>query len=94
VGEAGAIGLTLREKAAVESSLSTSIYGTASEVRPQLERLAAVTGADELLITGGAFDVAAQVESDRLLAGIFFQDGDTAAEDSGITGRVGAGPVQ
>jgi luciferase family oxidoreductase group 1 len=67
-------GLTVREKEAVESSLSTSVYGTASEVRSQVEQLLAVSAADELLITGGAFDVAGQSESDRLLAGLFARD--------------------
>ena len=67
-------GLTVREKEAVERSLATSIYGTASEVRTQVQHLLAASGADELLITGGAFDVAAQGESDRILAGLFPQD--------------------
>jgi luciferase family oxidoreductase group 1 len=73
-------GLTPRETAAVENSLSTSIYGTATEVRHQLESLAEATGADELLVTGGAFDVAGQSESDRLLAGIFSLSGHTDTE--------------
>ncbi|MBE0010251.1 MULTISPECIES: MsnO8 family LLM class oxidoreductase [unclassified Arthrobacter] len=73
--------LTLREKEAVERSLSTSIYGTASEVWTQIQHLLATSGADELLITGGAFDVAAQAESDRLLAGIFLQDERRSLDD-------------
>ena len=68
VGGADMSRLTPREKSAVESSLSTSIYGTAAEVRHQLGSLAESTGADELLVTGGAFDLAGQSESDRLLA--------------------------
>ena len=79
--------LTPRESAAVESSLSTSIYGTAAEVRRQLESLFETTGADELLVTGGAFDVAGQSESDRLLAGIFSQGGHTYAESLSDAGR-------
>jgi len=63
--------LSVREKEAVRSSLSTSVYGTATEVLSQLGRLAAASRADELLVTGGAFDVEGQAESDRLLAGIF-----------------------
>lgn len=87
VGSAQGSGLTPRELAAVESSLSTSIYGTAAEVRRQLESLAETTGADELLVTGGAFDVAGQSESDRLLAGIFSQIGHMDAENFSDAGR-------
>ena len=75
VGPTGWDGLTHREKEAVESSLSNSLYGTASEVRSQVQHLLAASGANELLVTGGAFDVAAQAESDRLLAGLFPQEG-------------------
>ncbi|WP_091720685.1 MsnO8 family LLM class oxidoreductase [Pseudarthrobacter equi] len=74
VGPTEWAGLTLREKEAVESSLSTSLYGTASEVRTQVQHLLATSGADELLVTGGAFDVAAQEDSDRILARLFPQD--------------------
>ncbi|MDQ1622409.1 MAG: hypothetical protein QOH19_827 [Actinomycetota bacterium] len=81
VGPVEWAGLTLREKEAVESSLSTSLYGTASEVRPQVQRLLAASGANELLITGGAFDVAGQAESDRLLAGLFPQDERRSVDD-------------
>jgi luciferase family oxidoreductase group 1 len=79
VGPAELTGLTARESEAVESSLSNSVYGTRSEVRSQLERLIAASGADELLITGGAFNVAGQSESDRLLAGIFPVEGQVAS---------------
>ncbi len=74
VGPTEWAGLTVREKEAVERSLSTSLYGTASEVRTQVQHLLATSGADELLVTGGAFDVAAQAESDRILAGLFPQE--------------------
>ncbi|MET4096466.1 MsnO8 family LLM class oxidoreductase [Arthrobacter sp. UYCu712] len=74
VGPADLAALTVREREAVDASLSTSVYGTASEVQSQLEDLLASSGADELLVTGGASDVGAQSESDRLLAGLFGQD--------------------
>ncbi len=74
VGPAEWAGLTVREKEAVERNMATSIYGTASEARTQIQHLLAASGADELLVTGGAFDVAAQAESDRILAGLFPQD--------------------
>jgi luciferase family oxidoreductase group 1 len=81
VGPTEWAGLTHREKEAVESSLSTSLYGTASEVRTQVQRVLAASGADELLVTGGAFDVAAQAESDEILAGIFPQDERRSMDD-------------
>ncbi|MDP9986640.1 luciferase family oxidoreductase group 1 [Arthrobacter oryzae] len=74
VGPTEWAGLTVREKEAVERSLSTSLYGTAPEVRTQVQHLLTTSGADELLVTGGAFDVAAQAESDRILAGLFPQE--------------------
>lgn len=79
--------LSPRESTALESSLSTSIYGTAAEVRRQLESLAEATGADELLVTGGAFDVVGQSESDRLLAGIFSRSWHADAESLTDAGR-------
>jgi luciferase family oxidoreductase group 1 len=71
VGPADRARLAGRERDAVESTLSTSVYGTASAVRSRLEHLLEASGADELLITGGAFDVEGQLQSDRLLAGMF-----------------------
>ncbi|GEO95432.1 MsnO8 family LLM class oxidoreductase [Kocuria turfanensis] len=60
-----------RERRLVEESLAASVHGTAPEVRAGLERLVARTGADELLVTGGAYDLEAQAESDRRLAALF-----------------------
>ncbi|WP_251042422.1 MsnO8 family LLM class oxidoreductase [Arthrobacter sp. ISL-69] len=71
-------GLTARELEAVEGSLSNSVYGTPAEVRSQLERLFTASAADELMVTGGSFNVAGQSESDRLLAGIFPAEGQRA----------------
>ncbi|WP_081744624.1 MsnO8 family LLM class oxidoreductase [Arthrobacter sp. H14] len=51
---------TDRERSLVDDNLASSIYGTAQEVADQLENLIRFTGADELLVTGGAFDTAAQ----------------------------------
>lgn len=58
---------TDRERALIEDNLATAIYGTAQEVAEQLDRLIRFTGADELLVTGGAFDTAAQEKSDARL---------------------------
>ena len=52
----------------VRSSLADSIYGTPDSVRRRLAELLDATGANEVLATGGAFDVDGQRESDRLLA--------------------------
>lgn len=60
--------LPARARTVVEESLALSVHGTPADVAAGLERLVAHTGADELLATGGAFDVEAQAESDRLLA--------------------------
>ncbi|GAB3523036.1 MsnO8 family LLM class oxidoreductase [Arthrobacter monumenti] len=58
---------TDRERSLIEDNLAKAIYGTAQEVTEQLERLVRFTGADELLVTGGAFDTAAQEKSDARL---------------------------
>ncbi|MEX5303703.1 MsnO8 family LLM class oxidoreductase [Kocuria sabuli] len=63
--------LPARERALVEESLAASVHGTAPEVRAQLEHLVERTGADELLVTGGAYDLDAQAASDRRLAALF-----------------------
>ena len=87
VGPAEWAGLTARELAAVESTLSTSVYGTPAEVRSRLERLFTASAADELLVTGGSFSLAGQSESDRLLAGIFAAGSPKASRDQD-TGRL------
>jgi hypothetical protein len=46
------------------------VYGTAPEVERQLAELEARTGADELLVSGGAFDLEAQAASDEMLAAL------------------------
>lgn len=60
--------LTARQETLVEEALSTAIYGTRGEVERQLTVLQGRTGADELMITGGVFDLEAQSRSDELLA--------------------------
>ncbi|MCC3289487.1 MsnO8 family LLM class oxidoreductase [Arthrobacter sp. zg-Y1110] len=63
--------LSGRQQDLVRSTLEASVYGTVEQVHGRLEDLVASAGADELLVTGGAFDVEGQRESDRLLAGLF-----------------------
>ncbi|MCQ2000234.1 MsnO8 family LLM class oxidoreductase [Arthrobacter zhaoxinii] len=67
----GAAALSARQQDLVRATLATSVYGTAGQVHGRLEELAASSGSDELLVTGGAFDIEGQRESDRLLASLF-----------------------
>lgn len=62
---------TDREAGYVEESLRSAVHGTPPEVERALIDLQARTGADELLVSGGAFDLEAQARSDELLAGLF-----------------------
>jgi len=62
--------LSAREATLVEEPLATTIHGTPAEVEEQLADLRARTGADELLVSGGAFDLEAQERSDELLVGL------------------------
>lgn len=57
-----------RERSLVDQNLGNAVYGTADHVRRQLEGLVDSAGADELLVTGGAYDVEAQLDSDAQLA--------------------------
>jgi luciferase family oxidoreductase group 1 len=65
--------LSAREEALVGESLATAVYGTAPEVERQLAELRARTGADELLVSGGAFDLEAQAASDEMLAALILR---------------------
>ena len=58
------------ERAAVESKLRAAIVGSEATVKEGLERLVAVTGADELIAATDTWDHAARLESYRRLAGI------------------------
>ncbi|MDQ0736882.1 MsnO8 family LLM class oxidoreductase [Arthrobacter agilis] len=59
-----------REEGLVEESLAAAVYGTADEVERQLTELQARTGADELLVSGGAYDLEALAASDEHLAAL------------------------
>jgi luciferase family oxidoreductase group 1 len=58
------------ERAAVESKLRAAIVGSEATVKEGLERLVAVTGADELIVVTDTWDHAARLESYRRLAEI------------------------
>jgi len=56
------------EKAMAENMLACSIVGSADTVRHGLERFAAYSGADELMVVSAIFDVAARRKSYSMLA--------------------------
>jgi luciferase family oxidoreductase group 1 len=58
------------ERAAVESKLRAAIVGSEAAVKEGLERLVAVTGADELIVVTDTWDHAARLQSYRRLAEI------------------------
>ena len=58
------------ERATVESKLRAAIVGSDATVKEGLERLLAVTGADELIVATDTWDHAARLESYRRLAKI------------------------
>ncbi len=58
------------ERAAVESKLRAAIVGSDATVKEGLERLVAVTGADELIVVTDTWEHAARLESYRRLAEI------------------------
>ena len=75
---------TAWERAAVESKLREAIVGSGDTVKAGLERLVAVTGADELIVVTDTWDHAARLESYRRVAeiarGIEMKTAATAAE--------------
>ena len=58
------------EKAMAENMLACSIVGSPDTVRHGLERFAAYSGADELMVVSAIFDAEARQKSYSLLAGI------------------------
>lgn len=74
VADLGLDGATERERSFVDQNLANAVFGTADEVRNQLMRLIDSVGADELLVTGGAHDVAAQLDSDARLMELMGSD--------------------
>jgi luciferase family oxidoreductase group 1 len=58
------------ERAAVMSKLSAAIVGSESTVQAGLERLVAITGADEVIVVTDTWDPAARLDSYRRVASI------------------------
>lgn len=54
---------TAKQRANIEATLHTQIYGTQTEVAEQLEDLVDRTGADELLVTMSTYDRSAMLDS-------------------------------
>ncbi|MBG6184278.1 luciferase family oxidoreductase group 1 [Arthrobacter sp. CAN_A214] len=71
MGAAAYAAVPAREKKLMDDFLATSIYGTVPEVDRRLAQLLSDTRADEVLVSGGAFDGEAQAESDELLTDLF-----------------------
>lgn len=63
--------LTERQQARMTQMLSGSITGTADRVATTISNLVTHTGAQEVLLSGSAFDPTALLHSDRLLARAF-----------------------
>ena len=62
---------TASERQRIETNLAATVHGTPGQVKSRIEDLLKLTGAAELLVTGGMFDVGAQDRSDVLLAGLW-----------------------
>ncbi|HET7457941.1 MAG TPA: LLM class flavin-dependent oxidoreductase [Gemmatimonadaceae bacterium] len=63
--------LTTMERMGIAEMLSCSVVGTPETVRGGLERFAAETGADELMVTSQIYDHAARLHSYEIAAGVF-----------------------
>ncbi|WP_406365596.1 MsnO8 family LLM class oxidoreductase [Streptomyces sp. NBC_01546] len=68
--EAEALSMTPKERELYEGALAGHIHGTEEQVAAELAEVAALTGADELLVTTSTYDRAALLDSYRRLARI------------------------
>ncbi|GAA1366414.1 MsnO8 family LLM class oxidoreductase [Arthrobacter rhombi] len=62
--------MSARQRGLVDHHLDAAVHGTGAVVRERLAELAALTGADELLLTGATHDLDDQARSDMILAGL------------------------
>lgn len=60
--------LTSQERHRVAQTLAMGIYGTPAQVRERMSELARLTGADEVLATGGMSDLEGRARSEEILA--------------------------
>jgi luciferase family oxidoreductase group 1 len=60
-------GKTPRQSQRLRDMLRESVHGTPDSVTAQIQHLAAITGADEILLSGCTFDHAAQLHSDTAI---------------------------
>lgn len=70
VDDLDADSLTQKEHDRVTQAIEGGIYGTPEQVSSQLDELLEFTGVDEVVVTGGMWDLAGQARSDELLAGL------------------------
>lgn len=68
--EVEALSMTPKERELYEGALTGHIHGTEEQVAAELAEVAALTGADELLVTTSTYDRAALLDSYRRLARI------------------------
>ncbi|MCX5010420.1 MsnO8 family LLM class oxidoreductase [Streptomyces sp. NBC_00555] len=68
--EVEALSMTPKERELYEGALAGHIHGTEEQVAAELAEVAALTGADELLVTTSTYDRAALLDSYRRLARI------------------------
>lgn len=85
--EVEAMAMTPKERELYEGALSGHIHGTEEQVAAELAEVAALTGADELLVTTSTHDRTALLDSHRRLARITGIAGTTGI--MGITGITG-----
>ncbi|MFJ2824723.1 MsnO8 family LLM class oxidoreductase [Streptomyces toxytricini] len=81
-----AIAMTARERELYEGALAGHIHGTAEQVGGRLAEVAALTGADELLVTTSTHDRAALLDSFTRLARLAGLDGSAASPAAGGDG--------
>ncbi|MEU9143633.1 LLM class flavin-dependent oxidoreductase [Streptomyces sp. NPDC048349] len=80
--EIEALSMTAKERELYEGALAGHVHGTQEQVAAELAEVAALTGADELLVTTSTYDRTALLDSHRRLAAI-----------AGL-GRTPAGPLK
>ncbi|MGW6982948.1 MsnO8 family LLM class oxidoreductase [Streptomyces sp. NPDC054932] len=68
--EVEALEMTPKERELYEGALASHVHGTEEQVADQLEEVAALTGADELLVTTSTYDRTALLDSHARLARI------------------------
>ncbi|MFF5447897.1 MsnO8 family LLM class oxidoreductase [Streptomyces sp. NPDC012888] len=87
VAEAARTTMSAKERERFERALEGHVHGTEDQVAAELDRVAAATGADELLVTTSTFDREALLDSLARLAAVR----DRATATAAAVGAAGAG---